>query len=103
MLDVKKLLTKILTEKQNLMVVESHSESVSLPASDAATVDVNMTKSGYTFLGVVGFETTGTGATLGFVSTAYKYDATTARVVLRNSTSTARSYTLYVFGLYVKN
>lgn len=103
MLDVKKLLTKILTEKQNLMAVERHSASVSLPASNSATVDVTMTKSGYKFVGVAGFQCDGTGSTLGFVSSAFKYNDTTARVILRNSTSTARSFTLYVYGLYVKN
>lgn len=93
----------VLSNKQELMAVERHSASVSLPASNSATINVTMTKSGYKFIGVVGFQCNGTGATLGFVSSAFKYNDTTATVILRNSTSTARSFTLYVYGLYVKN
>lgn len=105
MLDIKKLLTKILTElpKKAELVVESHSGSVSLPASDSTTVNVTMTKSGFTFLGVVGFRTSGSGSSLGFVYGAWKSATNTASVMLRNTTSTARSYTVYVYGLYQKN
>lgn len=84
------------------MVVESHSKSVSLPASDSTTVTVDMTKSNYTFVGVLGVHTSGSGSTLGFVTSFYK-SGTNAIVILRNTTSTARSYTCYVYGLYVKN
>ena len=86
----------------SIVVVERHSASVSLPASNSTNADVTMTKSGYKFIGVVGFQCDGTGATLGFVSSAFKYNDTTARVTLRNTTSTARSFTLYVYGLYLK-
>lgn len=93
----------VLSNKENLLAVETHHASVSLPASDYAAVDVTMTKTGYTFLGVVGFQAQGTGSTLGWVTACWKLDANTARANLRNSTSTARNYTMYITGLYVKN
>jgi len=84
------------------LIVDSKSASVSLPASDSATVTVNMAKTGYKFLGVVGINNTGTGATLGYVVSFYKSADNTATVTIRNTTSTARSYTCYVYGLYCK-
>ena len=84
------------------IAVESHSASVSLPASDSKTVTVNMTKSGWTFRGVVGFRTSGTGSSLGFVYGAYKSADNEASVMFRNTTSTARNFTCYVYGLYSK-
>lgn len=95
--------TSIASILSTLLVTEVHSKAVSLPASDSANVDVNMTKTGYTLIGVVGVENTGTGSTLGFVSSFTLLDATTVRVALRNTTSTARSYTCYVRGLYLKD
>jgi len=92
-----------LANKSNLLVVDSNSTSVSLPASNAVNADVTMTKSGYTFIGIVGVWCSGSGATFGYISTFYKLDADTARVTLRNSSATARNYTCTVYGLYVKN
>ena len=106
MLDVKALLTKILNSlpnKSNKLVVEGHSNTISLPASESTAVVINMEKSGYTFLGVVGFTTSGTGSSLGYVYAQYKYTDTQARLMFRNTTGTARTYTVTAYGLYVKN
>ena len=102
--DLKNILNEILPilAPDVELVTESHSASVSLPASDAANVDVDMTKSGYKLISIASVETSGTGSTLGWISSFRMSDETTVRVSLRNSTSTARSYNCYVTGLYIK-
>lgn len=86
-----------------MIVTESKNESIALPASDAITTTFNMAKSGYTFLGVVGFRVSGTGGTQVYTPAAYKSGTNTATLQLRNPTATARTLTGYIYGLYVKN
>lgn len=86
-----------------MIVTESKSASISLPASDAVTTTIDMTKSGYTFLGVAGFRVSGTGGTQVYTPAAYKSGTNSAILQLRNPTATARSLTGYIYGLYVKN
>lgn len=85
-----------------MIVTESKSESISLPASDAVTTTFNMAKTGYTFLGVAGFRVSGTGGTQVYTPAAYKSGTNSAILQLRNPTATARTLTGYIYGLYVK-
>lgn len=99
---MKKITTLLNEIASSMFAVEDKTASISLPASDTKTVTINMEKTGYTFLGVIGLRCEGTGATLGFPTAFCKNNATTAAVTLRNTTSTARNFTVRVYGLYTK-
>ena len=90
--------------KANKAELATHSAtaSVALPASDSVSVTVNMAYSGYTLVGIAGVRTSGSGSSLGFISNFY-FGGTNAYVTFRNTTATARNYTVEVTGLYTKN
>lgn len=99
------LITKLLTrlvERTTLYTFESAATAVQLPASNSVGVSVDMTKSGYKFIGILGVHPDGTGNTNGFLYSFYKESDTSVRLGFRNTTSTARNYTVTVQGLYVK-
>ena len=103
MLDIKKTLAETLNVVKNPVIASNSSAvSVSLPASDSTNVDVSMEKPGYVLVGIIGVTTSGTGATLGQISSFRLLNNTTVRVTLRNTTATARSYSLSVRGLYIR-
>lgn len=84
------------------VLTESHSASVTVPASNAGTLSVNMAKSGYTCVGIVGVQPTGSGSSMSYIYGFYMV-GNTAYVYFRNTTATARTFTTYVTGLYVKS
>ena len=84
------------------LATHSATASVALPASDSVNVTVNMTWSGYTLVGIAGVRTSGSGSSLGFISNFY-IGRPYAYVTFRNTTATARNYTVEVTGLYTKN
>lgn len=96
--------SEISTLKSSKAELATHSTtaSVALPASDSVNVTVNMTYSGYTLVGIAGVRTSGSGSSLGFLSNFY-FGGSNAYVTFRNTTSTARNYTVEVTGLYTKN
>ena len=87
---------------KNLIVTEQKSTTLSLPASNTATASINMAKTGYTLLGIVGVQPTGSGSSMGYIYGFY-VSGNTANVYFRNTTATARSFTVIVTGLYVKS
>ena len=100
---LKKTIARVLDLVTNPVIASnSGTVSVSLPASDAINVDVDMTKTGYVLVGIVGVTTSGSGSTLGYISSFRVLNDTTVRVSLRNTTATARSYNLSVRGLYIR-
>ena len=92
-----------LLNKSNLVVTETKSGSVSIPASDVGTATIDMTKSGYTLVGVAGVKTSGSGSSLGYIYSFFINNSTDIVIYFRNSTTTARNYTVQATGLYVKN
>lgn len=84
-------------------VVEEKSKSVTVNANTSVEVDINVTKSGYTALGIVGFRVSGSGATWVTYSHCYLSSATNADVILRNGTNNNYTWTVYVKILYVKS
>ena len=87
---------------KNLIVTDQKSTTLSLPASNTATASINMAKTGYTLLGIVGVQPTGSGSSLGYIY-GFHVSGNTAYVNFRNTTATARSFTVIVTGLYVKS
>ena len=86
----------------SMIKVKSHSKAVALPASDSVTLNIDMSESGYRFLGVVGVNVSGSGSSLGYLVCAYKQSSEDkATVMFRNTTATARNYTCIVYGLYI--
>ena len=83
-------------------VVESHTDSVTVTASGTGSLSVDMTKSGYTCIGIVGIKPSGSGSSMSYIY-GYFMNGTNAVVYFRNTTSTARTFDVEVTGLYLKN
>ena len=96
--------SEISSLKTNKAELATHTAtaSVALPASDSVNVTVNMAWTGYTLIGIAGVKTSGTGSSLGYLTNFY-FGGTSAFVTFRNTTATARNYTVAVTGLYKKN
>ena len=78
------------------------SATTSINASSAVTTTIDVTKSGYTPIGIVGHGMTGTNATWCFAYSRV-LSGTTAKVLVRNYSGSAASITSYVDILYRKN
>ena len=99
MLDVKKLFTKLLKMISSFLVVEEMSKSYTVSANTVQAVDFTPSKTGYDFLGVVGYSTNHGSVVLQQVR---KINSTTVRMSVRNLTSSSISTTAYVYVLFVK-
>lgn len=103
MLDVKKLLTNIL----NFKVEYVTSSQFNISGSSASDLQINIAKTGYVPIGILGLETGGLGSSYLFPY-RFRVSGNIAYVSVRNSTSTARSNmtvsvnVLYIMGGVVK-
>ena len=92
--------TSINTYMTNMIITDDYSESATINAGSSTDVDFNISKTGYTVLGCVGFN-------------CYYSDLVASRVLIRNSTtmrmnirnigSSNRTATVTVTMLYLKN
>ena len=89
--------------RSDMIVVEEKSGSVTVNAGSAASVDINVSKTGYTAIGIVGIRTSGNGATSTTYSHWYLDSATNAHLTLRNRADINYTWGVYVKVLYVKN
>ena len=99
MLNVKKLLTKILTLCNGAIIARDVSGSVTIGASTNGTITFTLpTISGYTYVGIVGIRNSH-----GVNFPITDFDAANHRAVVRNLTTTQTTVTLTARLLFVKN
>lgn len=106
MLNLKKLLTKMCASfiTRNDIVVESVSKNVgqTYNTNASGSVDIPVAKTGYTALGIVGFEGSGTGG-FAWQDWSLLSGNATARLYFRNISTTSTTLTsVRVFVLYLK-
>lgn len=87
----------------SLFVREIKTTSITVNANSGNNTDIAISKTGYTALGVVGFDVTGSGSASATVRSARLTSDTTANIVVLNISSTNRTWTASVHVLYVKN
>lgn len=96
----------MITEKQGIIapnfVVEANSFDYTISANSDYSGLVSMYKADYTFLAVVGYSITGDDSTNAVPVKVYKAGTSSLRYTIKNNSSSSRSQTLYVYGLYVK-
>ena len=102
MLDVKKLLTKIMGKLPTIVVDTKQVTGVNIAANNVAESSVSAAKTGFTAIAVVGFMTSGSGVS--YLIPYHLYvDNNTVYYAFRNNNNSARSnltFTFYV--LYIK-
>lgn len=88
-------------------IVEVSKTDISLAASTNAVTDITVSKSGYTFLAAVGFKcvnssSSGVNSSMANIYSVYKYADTTARVLWRNTSTSAAKVDITVYALMMK-
>lgn len=102
--DISQLNSSLANKSNNLLV-----EYKTIPLSYAsetnpvATGNFNATKSGYTALGIVGYQVTGVSSSICFVPSMIINSSGTISYTVRAISGGTYSHTLYVYVLYVKN
>ena len=103
MLSLKKVLWKLIATAHPKLELSTmtNSADISLPASNSTSVTIDLARTGYTLIGIVGVKTSGAGSSLGFLY-SFAVSGPNAVLYFRNSTSTARSFTVGATGLYMR-
>ena len=98
-------LNSSLANKSNNLLVEYKTIPLSYASetNPVATGNFNISKTGYTALGVVGYQIAGTSSSLCFVPSLLVSSSNTLTYTVRATSGGTYSHTLYVFVLYVKN
>lgn len=104
MVNLKKLLTKILTYQKDCVIVEQKTitSSLTINAGEAAAASLNVSKSGYIPIGVVGVRRTGGGSGLLADSGFAIYSDGTAQIQFYNPSTTTRTVGVTANILYVR-
>lgn len=104
MLNLKKVLTKILTYQKDYVIVEQKTitSSLTINAGDSAAASLNVSKSGYIPIGVVGVRRTGGGSGLLADSGFSIYSNGVVQVQVYNPSSTSRTIGIVADILYVR-
>lgn len=103
MLDVKKLLAKILQCLHEPLVIGSVTKSVSLSAGGYGSFTVDTTKSGYTPLGVVGIAPTGGASGYARLSQFELLNDNAIHFFVWNMYNSSVTWTIWFKVLYLKN
>ena len=102
MLDVKKLLTKIMSKLPSIIVATVSTGSFNIAANNVIETTVSIAKTGYTPLGIMGYNITGSGVSFCFPYHLY-LDGNTVHYAFRNrNTSQATGVVLKLYVLYIK-
>lgn len=106
MLNIKKVLFKILQWMQEPMVTATHSETESCAANTGTQVNVSLSKTGYYPVAIVGYQVAGDGSGSADVRqyrlTAQSSGAGTAFFYVWNTSGTTRNWTVTAQILWVK-
>lgn len=89
------------SSKSNLLSTANFSQSFTPVTQTTGNVTINVSRSGYTALGIVGI--TGSGTSPLSYSDFYMADSVNARIYYYNRSTSTASITLTVTVLYVKN
>ena len=94
-----------LANKSNNLLVEYKTIPLSYASetNPVATGNFNATKSGYTALGIVGYQVAGVSSSICFVPSMIINSSGTISYTVRATSGGTYSHTLYVYVLYVKN
>lgn len=103
MLDVKKLLAKILQCLNGTCVVNSFSKAVSLSANGYGSYTINVNKSGYTPLGIVGLAPSGGGSGSARVAQFEIQSDNYIHFFVWNMSNSSVTWTIWFKVLYLKN
>ena len=98
-------LNSSLANKSNNLLVEYKTIPLSYASetNPVATGNFNATKSGYTALGIVGYQVAGVSSSICFVPSMIINSSGTISYTVRAISGGTYSHTLYVYVLYVKN
>lgn len=104
MINLKKLLTKILTYQKDYVIVEQKTitSSLTINAGDSAAAALNVSKSGYIPIGVVGVKRTGGGSGLIADSGFTISSDGIAQIQFYNPSTTTRTVGVIANILYVR-
>lgn len=93
---------KAATRVDTQIVIETVSQSYTVPANSYYDGEKDVSKAGYTFIAPVGFAITGTDSTNANAFKFYKV-GNAMRYSVKNTTDSARNQEIYFYCLYVKD